>query len=133
MSIIDLTDTNLDDAVEPTVLDGDQEYKIRVIDCKVDTNKNDMPYMLPRFEAVDEPTAKEFTKYLALPHPSMDEKKLNSTKLALRRFFEAFGIDPTGPIDTESMVGLEGWAILGIENNEQYGDQNYIKRFVAGA
>lgn len=133
MSIIDLTTENLDDAVEPTVVDGDNEYKLRIVDCKMDTNKNGMPYILPRFEISDEPLSKEFTRYLALPHKDMTDKKLNSTKLMLKRFFEAFGIDPNSPIDVEDLVGLEGWAILGVENSEQYGDQNYIKRFVTGA
>ncbi len=132
-NIIDLTDTNLDDAQEPVVVEGDQEYKLRIIDCKVDTNKNGAPYILPRFEIVDEPLSKEFTKYLPLPHNEMTEKKLNTTKLNLKRFFDAVGIDPNGPINTEDLIGLEGWAILGVETDDQYGDQNYIKRFVAGA
>ncbi len=133
MSIIDLTDTNLDDAVEPTVVDGDAEYKLRIVDCKVDKNKHGNPYMLPRFEVSDEPISKEFTKYLPLPYSGMDEKDLNNTKLKLSRFFEAFGIDASAPIDSEDMIGLEGWAILGVETDDQYGDQNYVKRFVVGA
>jgi len=133
MSIIDLTTDNIGDTPEPVVVEGDSEYKLRIVACNMDTNKNDMPYILPRFEIVDEPLSKEFTRYLALPHKDMTDKKLNSTKLMLKRFFEAFGIDPNSPIDVEDLVGLEGWAILGVENSEQYGDQNYIKRFVTGA
>jgi hypothetical protein len=27
--------------------------------------------------------------------------------------------------------GLEGWAILGMEKTDQYGEQNFVKKFVA--
>ena len=133
MSIIDLSNDNMDDVQEPIAVDGDQEYKLYIVTCKMDTNKNDMPYILPRLEIIDEPLSREFTKYLPLPHNSMTEKELNKTKLGLKRFFDAFDIDSSAPVDVEELAGKEGWAILGVESSEEYGDQNYIKRFVVGA
>jgi hypothetical protein len=131
MSIVNLAG-DVNDAVEPIVVAAGEEYKIRIIGCDSKMNKNDEPYMLPRFEVSDEPLAKEFTKYLPLPFQGMDEKKTNNAKLGLKRLFDAFSFEPSGDFDTEDLVGLEGWAILGIEKNDQYGDGNFVKRFVAG-
>jgi len=131
MSIVDLAG-GVEDAVEPIVMDADEEYQLRVISCDVKMNKNDEPYMLPRYEVVDEPLAKEITRYFPLPFKGMDEKKLNSAKLQLSRFFEAFNYDPGAEFDSEDLIGLTGWAILGVETDDQYGDSNYIKRFISG-
>lgn len=130
MSIIDLAG-GIADAVEPVVMPADEEYKVRVVSCDVKMNKNDEPYMLPRFEVSDELLAKEFTKYLPLPFDGQDEKKANGCKLSLKRFFDAFEVDVSEEIDSEELVGREGWVILGVESDDKYGDSNYIKRFIA--
>lgn len=121
-------DMNFDDVVEPTVAAADAEYKLRILDVKEGTNKNGEPYLMPRFEICDVVGAKDFAKYLGLPSPSMDAKKLNNTKYGLKTFMDAFEIDYAS--DPADWVGSEGWAILGVEENEQYGPQNYVKKFV---
>ena len=131
MSIVDLAGGVADD-VEPIVMNADEEYQVRIISCDVKMNKNDEPYMLPRFEVVDEPLAKEITKYLPLPFAEMDEKKKNNAKLGLARLFDAFGYEASESFDSEDLIGLIGWVILGVEEDDQYGTSNYIKRFIAG-
>ena len=58
-----------------------------------------------------------------------DEK---DTEFALKRniksFVEAFNVSSNEPTD---WVGARGWAVLGIEHDETYGDRNKIKRFQA--
>ena len=127
-----LDDVNLDDAVEPTAVPGDTEYKLRITDAKEDTDKNGNPYLLPRFEAVDHPAAKEFTKFLRLPHPDQSDKEKNNTLWALKLFSEAFDFS-FNSLDLESIIGNEGWAILGVEETDEYGEQNFIKKFVIGS
>ena len=122
-----LSDLDLSDVVEPRVVEADQEYNLRISDVKKGTNKNGGPYLMPRFEIVGEVGAKDVSHYIGLPDSSMDAKKLNNTKYRIKQFLEAFDIDPQ--TDTESWVGAEGWAVLGIQDNEQYGEQNFIKRF----
>ena len=129
MSIIDLA-CDVNDAVEPTVVAPGEEYQIRIIECEARTDRNGNPFLFPRFEVVDEPTAKDFTMYLGLPTGDMEPKKLNRTKLRLKNFFDAFGVDPAGNVDTDELRGLTAWAILGVEDNEQYGPSNYIKKFL---
>ena len=130
MSIVSLAN-GISDAVEPIILAADEEFKLRIISCDSKLNKNNEPYLLPRFEATDEALAKEITKYFPLPFDNMDEKKTNSAKLGLKRFFDAFDYEVGSEFDTEDLIGLEGWVILGVETSDQYGENNFIKRFIS--
>lgn len=123
---------DFDDVVEPTAV-PEGEYELRISEIAQDTNKNDEPYIMPKFDIVGEPTSKTVTKYMALPISSMDEKKMNKTKLNLKRFFDAMGIDPAGGIDLDALTGETVWAVLGLEEDPEYGEQNFIRRFIAKA
>lgn len=131
MSIIDLSDQDVMNTPDPIVMDADSEVQLRIIACDHKNNKDGNPYILPRMEVIDEPLAKEVTKYLGLPHPGMDEKQLMRAKNALKHFFNAF--DVPEKFDPEDLVGMEGWAILGVEESDEYGESNYVKRFVTGS
>lgn len=136
MAIIDLVDQNIADTPEPVVLPADSEVKLRIIAAdyahKEDKN-NGNPYMMIRFEVCDDPLAKEIGKFFALPCANVDAKRNEGNKRSLKYLGEAFGVDFNRPFDSDELVGLEGWAILGVETSEQYGDQNYVKRFVTEA
>ncbi len=126
-----LTDINFDDVVEPRAVDADKEYKIRIVDVKEGTDKNGNPYALPRLEILDELGAKDFTYFLGRPNPdTMDAKQINSAKHKIKTFLEAFDIDSSA--DPSDWVGSESWAILGMKEDEQYGEQNFVKKFVKG-
>lgn len=130
MGMMDLA-KDIDNAKEPMVVEADQEYKLRIVSCRVGENKNGDPYLLPRFEITSEPYAKEFTKYLAVPHSGMTEKQRNGTAYALQTFFRAFEFDHSRPFDPEEdLIGLEGWALLGVEESEEYGESNFVKKFL---
>lgn len=126
-----LLDIDVGDAQEPKVVPADEEYELRIIDAKTDVNKDGNPYLLPRLEVVGEPLAKDFTKYIGLPHEEMDAKQLNRAKWALKNYLECFGLPTSGQLVVGDMVGSTGWGILGVEDNEQYGEQNFIKKFIA--
>jgi len=132
-SMLDIAAGDLDDAQELKPVRSNEEVKLQVIDVRCDRDKNDNPYIMPTFEILDFPTAKNFTKYLALPTDEMDAKKKNNAALALRKFFKAFEIDYSGgQLNIEEIIGATGWAILGVDENEdsEYGPQNYVKRFL---
>jgi hypothetical protein len=136
MAIIDLVDQNITDTPDPIVLEADTEAELRVIDCKYNKKpekNNGNPYLMIRFEVIDEPLAKDISKFFALPCSGVDVKKNEQNKRTLKYFGEAFGIDFNRPFEDEDLVGLEGCCILGYENTDQYGEQNFIKRFVTGA
>ncbi len=125
-----LTGINFDDVVEPRAVAPDKEYKIRILEVREGTDKNGNPYILPRFEILDEVGAKDFTYFMGLPNDNMDAKRLNTVKFKIKNFLEAFNLDPS--TDPSDWAGSEGWAILGMDDNEQYGEQNFIKKFVKG-
>lgn len=132
MGYVDLNNYDLENAQDPIAMEPG-EYKIRIIECDGEReNSAGNPYLLPRFEVCDQPLAKDFTLYLPLPHDEMDEKQKMRTIAKLKHFCQCFSISLQG-FDPEDLQGAEGWVMLGVDNDEQYGEQNYIKSFVAGA
>ena len=133
MSVVEL---NIEGAQEPTVASADKEYKLRIVSCdpaKVDKNGND--YIMPRFEIPDEPTSKEFIRYIKLATPNnlkeLSPKAKNTLKWANTEFFKCFVVNLSKKFKPEDdLPGKTGWAILGIESSEEYGDQNYVKKFI---
>lgn len=123
MAILDMDFT---DVVEPHAVPADTEYQLRIIEVKEGKDRNGHEYLMPRFEVLDEVGSKDFTYFLGLPHDEMDAKRLNSCKHKIKKFMEAFEIEN---MDTESWIGATAWAILGVEETDQYGEQNFIKKF----
>lgn len=124
---------SLDGVQEPRVAEANSDTKLRILDVTTGTDKNGRPYVLPRFEIVGDDLAKDFTKFLTVPTKELaeeDKKKFERCRWAMKEFMEAFGIDPARPGSEEDWVGYEGWAILGIQTSDEYGEQNYIKKFV---
>ena len=121
-----MLDLDVGDAQEPTTLEADSEVKLRIVSGKLSQNKD---YLVPRFEIVDEPLAKELTHPVQLPSDEMDAKTLNRVKWNMKEFLDTFGL-PTlfNPVD--DLPGAEGWAILGHREDDTYGEQNTIKKFL---
>lgn len=132
MPVLDPNEWNLDDAQEPYALEDNSEVKVRILDVRKDKDKNDMEYLLPRFEIVDEPFSKDFTHFMYIPDKeTMDAKRLNRSRFAMVQFLHCFEIDTSRPMDpTEDWNGSEGWVILGIKKDDQYGEQNFVKQFI---
>lgn len=108
------------------------EYKIKIVAATIDVDKNGHDYFLPRFEIVGEPYAKDLTKFHGLPHDDMTEKQSNAAKYNLDQFKKCFGLPSEGKLLASEMIGLDGWAILGVgPEDPEYGVQNYIRRYVA--
>lgn len=135
-----LTDYNMDDVQDPTAVEAG-EYKIRIIDFGdgVREAESGNPFIMPRFEIVGEPLAKDFNNYLGLPYEGMDAKKLQRCLAQLKNFCIAFGITfdilnaCIATNEFEELLGLEGWALLSKKDDPEYGEQNGIKKFVLGA
>lgn len=131
-------DIATDDAVEPIAVDPG-EYLVRIIGCRKDkednvlrTDKNGGKYFMPMFELPNEVAAKTFSHFVRIPDNNMDEKQLNSAKWELESFKQTFGLTEGG-FDLNALEGLEGYAILNKEDSADYGEQNRIKKFIAGA
>lgn len=121
---------DLENSAEPFAVEPDEEYQIRIVDVKFGTNKNNFPYMLPRFEIVGEPLSKEFTHYMGLPCSEMSEKQKAKSSYQLKVFCQCFQLPTSGALEAEEMVGETGYAILGRKDDEEFGEQNYIKKLL---
>lgn len=126
-----ILDIDFTGTVEPKAYPGGKEYKLRLLDTVKSTDKNDDPYILPRFEIVGKTDSKDFTKYLPLPTKDMNDKKLNRVKFDIQCLYECFGIPIKAKINIDDYKGKEGWAILGYKEDEEFGPQNFIKKFLA--
>jgi hypothetical protein len=129
--IYDLSDMELESGKEATAVIADKEYQLQILEVTEGEDKNGLSYIMPRFEISGEPLSKDFTHFLHIPTKDMDAKKLNRVRFALNNFLKCFGIDVNGRINfMDQMPGKKGWAILGKKTDEQYGEQNFIKRFI---
>lgn len=135
MSMLDLTGIkdDIENAEEPKVLDAGEEVKLRIITVNVGEDKNNNPYFMPVFEVPDEPMAKEFSDFFSIPRKDMKEKDYKRALYKIKVFAQAFDIDLGRPIDYEDdLPGCEGWAILGVRKSDEYGEQNTIRKYIAG-
>lgn len=132
-TFLNLPSDEMNNAQELEVLESEEEVKLRVVDANTDVNKSGNPYLLVKFEATEYANVKDFTKYFGLPHNEMTPKQKNNALLSLRKFFQAFEIEYSKGVDVGNITGSEGFAILGVDQNEgsEFGPQNFIKRFVA--
>lgn len=134
MSMLDLTQMQdeIEDSQEPTVADSGTEAKLRIVGVNSDYDKNDNEYFMPLFEVTDAPMVKEFSDFFHVPNrdkltPKQYARSLNKIK----NFTKAFGIDISRPIDYEDdLPGHTGWAILGARKDDEYGEQNTIRRYI---
>jgi hypothetical protein len=129
MSFLDI---DLGDAKEPKAVAAG-EYQVRLTDLTSDNDKNGNPYILARLDIPSSAGSKDFTQFMGLPRASMTEKEANNAKWRMKTFFEAFGIDHTKKIDLDTIKGKMAWAILGVKPDDEYGDQNYVKKWVHAA
>jgi hypothetical protein len=132
--MIDPTDMGLEEAQEPYAVEGGEEHKLRIVEVREGTDKNNFAYVMPRLEIEGEPYAKDFTHFLHIPTKEMGEKQLNRVRFNYLNFCKCFGIDISRPHDPkDEWPGHTGFAILGLGENEQYGEQNFIKKLITPA
>lgn len=131
---IDLSGINLEDTYTPTVVETGTEAELRIVSFMKDKDKNGKDFIMPFFEIVDEPYAKEFGDYMPLPSGDMSPKELNNAKLRLIAFSQAFDINLSGTLDIKNdVIGKKGWAILGIGKDKEKQPVNKVNKYVTGA
>ena len=135
MSMLDLTSQldEIEGAEEPTVAEAGEEYKLCIISVREGTDKNGLDYFAPLYEVVGAPMVKEFGGFLHVPNKDlMTEKQYKRSLYAIKVFAACFGLDLSRPVDYEDdLPGLEGWAILGSKEDDVYGEQNTIRKYIS--
>ena len=137
MSLVDYSDIaeEIEGAQEPITLKAGTEVKARIISVRTGTSeKNDCEWWTPVFDVPDEPMVKEFNDFFwQLDKSKLDPKQYARTLFQFQQFTKAFGLDLSRPFDLEEdLIGLEGWLIVGTRKSEEYGEQNTVKKYIAG-
>lgn len=123
-----LLDYDLSNVIPPCVVE-EGECRLRIVGVEEGTSKNTGdPYLRVRLDPFEVVGAKEISHIQMLPGVNSSEKDRNNRLFRLQELMDAIG---TTSNDTDDWVGEEVWAILGVKTDDEYGDQNYVKRFVA--
>lgn len=127
-----LIDVNPGDAKELEAVPAG-EYELSVTSAEVVPLKNDpdKEQIALSFKIEDEPTAKSLRDWIGIPHSSDDEATKNRKLLKLKAFCESADYDYADGIDTDLLPGMVVKAMLTVQNDETYGDQNRVTRYVA--
>lgn len=127
MSFIEI---NINDAIEPSIVE-EGEYAVRIEDAEVKVGQSGKKYIGLRLSILNEDNVKQVNEVLMLPDAADDESTKNRRLLALKRMCTCFDYEPQGGIDTAELIGREGRVFLKIEDSEQYGKSNKVRRYVA--
>ena len=135
-SMLDLTGIidEVEDAQEPTIAKSGSEQKLRIVSVRTGTDKNGCDYFMPVYEVINAPMVKEFSHFMYVPdRDNLSEKQFKRALYAVKVFVKCFSIDISRPIDYEDdLPGKVGWAILGSRDDDEYGEQNTIRKYVTG-
>ncbi len=135
MSLTDYSDLEqkIANAPEPKILPAGTEVEFRIIGMKGGiSDKNDCAYHSPVYDVPADPMVIEFNSFMW----ELDEKKLTPKQFARQLsdfniFAKCIGLDYSRPFSWEDdLIGLTGWAILGVKKDDTYGDSNTIKKFI---
>lgn len=131
-----ILDIDTSDAQEPAAVE-EGEYLIRITGFNKDKEgqiirslDDGRRYFIVNFDIPSEEFSKSLSQYMGIPSDDTEPKQANSMKWALEIFKKAFNLDE---FNFNTMIGREGYAILRVEESEEYGAQNKIKKFIAGA
>ena len=126
----------LDNAVDLTTVKPG-EHKVRYLGKNSGTDKNGNPYFQARLEISGDPYTKDFTYFLGMPSQYDEAKQMNQKKTKIKDFCLAFGVQPPATLaefnalmESGDLVGMEAWAVLNEKDNDEYGMQNEVKRFI---
>ena len=128
-------DLNLDQVTEPKVLDADREYQLKIENVEIKESKGEktagQSMIMLRCSAQDEPDTQGIFENIMLPSQQLDDDKNMQRKRQLKRLVEAIGLDPARGFNIDELKGETFWAVLGVEDDAQFGKRNVIKRYMA--
>ena len=138
-SMMDLTDLQdeIENAEEPTIAETGEEHHLRIISVGTGTSKSDegkdRKWFSPVFEVIGAPMVKEFNTFFWQPDKeNLTAKQYERALYSIQVFAASFDIDLSRPIDfNDDLPGKVGWAILGSKKDDEYGEKNTIRKFVA--
>jgi len=111
-----LLDLHLDQVEDPTTVPGGEEYQLRIVSAQMKkSNDQTRDMLLVGLQIVDHPASKSVFENLILPKEGDKEQTVYLSKLRIKHFMQAFGIDPANPGDPSDWVDKTAWGVLKLE------------------
>lgn len=126
-----LLDLNFKDAYKPETLPKDsvQLLKITNVRQKVDEEGN-LTSIIITLESTQNQRAKDVMHFLSYPLPSTRQKTRDAMTWHIVEFGKAFGITPDQLPFVDKWIGKTGKAIVCLDSDPRYGEQNRISSLV---
>lgn len=120
---------NLSDIPELSIVPAG-EYDLRLISRKETTSKDGRKGIQTVWEIVGEDNALNVFDNIWLPMDKDDPGKANTMWRMIKERLSALGLPTDGSLELSDFDGITCSARLEIENSEQYGDKNVIKKIL---
>ena len=137
--LVDYTDLEkeISNAPEPKILPKGSEVKARIVAVRSGvSDKNNCQWYQPIFDVPDDPMVIEFNDFfwdIVDAKDKIEDKQYQRNLNHFKNFASAFGVDYSRPFSwDDDLIGLEGWVILGVKKDDEYGDSNTIRKYIVG-
>ena len=132
-SILDL---NFDDVYEPELWDDGDEVDMTIKKVVVGPTKNGLHNMitLTLWDPADH-KKQPIIERMVIPNKADQEEDpaaYNRSKARIQSMSECFDVQTNGVVPADEWPGATGSVIVRLEESEQYGKQNSVKKFVVG-
>lgn len=124
MGLLDQKTSHIPDLV--TVKRG--EYQIQIVEARETEYSTGRLGVALTFEIIDYPNAGYVYHNVTSPMEGDNKRQTEGILRNMRAFKQAFGFGADDPVDTESLVGLTGFAIIDEEDRDT-GKRNVIRSF----
>ncbi len=127
-----MAEVNLDDAVEPELLEEGWEGEVRVTEVEASAEKNYLRLALEP-QGVENGEFRSIRHLVFYPKLADGAVKVNNKKIAIKNFLKAFGVEQSDLGDGQCLVGSTVPVIVGIEPPSEDGkwpSKNKINRFL---
>jgi len=126
-----ILDMNFDDVYDFETLPDSSEAQLRVTAAEVYRKEGGTRSNLHiTFDDPSNDRVQDIHLYMGLPIEDDEPKRVNKMKLRIKAFYEAVGADMSGPIELQDLIGETLTAIIGEEDDSEYGKRNFIRSFV---
>ena len=128
-----LLDINLDDVGTLKTMADNEEVQLRIARAEIVPNKSDPSRnnLALTFDVPAEPLADDVRVWIPIPNAELKSEEPKRYIKQVNRLAEclaAFGARP--PIETDSLLGLEGWGIVSEEEDPNGVMRNSVRRFI---
>lgn len=128
----------LDNIPDQVLLEDGSEHEVQILLARIgesgpDKKTSGQKYLLVTYKATDVEDSSPFTDVFMLPFNGLEKEQFNLRGRQLRTFFQCFDFDYHGFNlfeETDQLVGLTGEIIVKVTDDDEWGKQNAVKKYL---